>query len=193
VNWLAHVFLSEPDIEFKLGNLLADVVRGPELTGMSAEFLRGVRRHKAIDSFTDSHPVVRRSRTRLGAEHRRFSGVLMDVFYDYILATQWHRYSTVSLDAFTGAFYADAKACPISLPPQAQVLIDRIILHDLLGQYRSPQGVEESLRRLSMRLSARWHRDFALEKSVSALLAQADELTGDFNEFFPELRAYLGR
>ena len=25
LNWLAHVFMSNPDIEFRLGNLLADI------------------------------------------------------------------------------------------------------------------------------------------------------------------------
>ena len=82
MNWLAHVFLSEQNLEFRLGNLLADIVRGEQRSGMSADFLRGVQCHQAIDSFTDSHPLVRRSRARIGAEQRRFSGVLVDVFYD---------------------------------------------------------------------------------------------------------------
>ncbi len=64
LNWLAHVFLSEPDVEFRLGNLLADIVRGEELRRMSAGFQRGVQKHKQIDAFTDSHPLVKRSRSR---------------------------------------------------------------------------------------------------------------------------------
>lgn len=191
MNWLAHVFLSDDNIEFRLGNLLADVVRGPELLGMTAEFQRGAQRHRAIDSFTDAHPIVRRSRMRLGAEHRRFSGVLMDVFYDYFLATRWETYSSVSLDEFTRTFYADAKAFALPLPDAARLLVDRIARHDLLGQYRNISGVEQSLRRLSLRLSSRWQRQFALESSVPVLLANEPALRDDFAEFFPQLRCRI--
>jgi len=188
MNWLAHVFLSDNDIEFRLGNLLADVVRGPDLATMSPRFVLGAQRHKAIDSFTDAHPVVRRSRMRLGPEHRRFSGVLMDVFYDYFLATQWSVYSAEPLDEFTSQFYSDARACSLPLPKPAQLLIDRMVRHDLLGQYRRIEGVEQSLRRLSMRLNQRWRRQFELERSIPALLANEAALAADFAEFFPQLR-----
>src|SRR3954465_13490702 len=106
MNWLPHAFLSESSVEFQLGNLLADVVRGPRRETMSTEFVRGAVCHKAIDAFTDAHPVVKRSRARIGSEHPRFSGVLVDVFYDYYLARGWSLYSAVALDVYTAAFYA---------------------------------------------------------------------------------------
>ena len=95
MNWLAHVFLSEPNVEFRLGNLLADLVRGDARAAVSAEFARGAEQHKRIDAYTDAHPIVRRSRARIRTEYRRFSGVLVDVFYDYFLANDWSRYSNV--------------------------------------------------------------------------------------------------
>ena len=191
MNWLAHVFLSEPDVEFRLGNLLADIVKGSSRTGMSPAFLRGVQRHQAIDAFTDSHPIVRQSRTRIGSEQRRFSAVLVDVFYDHFMALHWDRYSAVSLEAFTAGFYDDIRASSVVLPEPAQAVIDRIITHDLLGGYRRVEGVERSLRRLSIRLSERWHREFALEKGVSDLLLQHAQFAEDFDGFFPELQAHV--
>ena len=191
MNWLAHVYLSEPRIEVQLGNLLADVVRGPDLAEMSVAFQQGARLHKAIDAFTDAHPLVRRSRQRLGPDHRRFSGVLMDVFYDYFLATRWMQYSSEPLDSFTASFYAEARGVESQLPDRARTLIDRIIEHDLLGQYRSVTGVENSLRRLSTRLTARWHREFALDTATIALVANEQDLASDFAEFFPQLRAHV--
>ncbi len=191
MNWLAHVFLSEPNVEFRLGNLLADIVKGSDRIGMSAEFLRGVACHRAIDSFTDAHPVVRRSRSRISSSYRRFSGVLVDIFYDYFLATQWPTYSSVSLDAFTADFYTQATACPITVPQPARIAIDRIVQHDLLGQYRHIEGVEHSLRRLSTRLTERWRREFALQHSVADLLANESGFAADFAEFFPELQMHV--
>lgn len=191
VNWLAHVFLSEPNVEFQLGNLLADVVRGPQREAMSADFVRGAVRHKAIDAFTDAHPVVKRSRARVNSEHRRFSGVLIDVFYDYCLARNWARYSPITLEAYTSAFYANVQAHPIELPPDAQTMLDRIVRHDLLGSYVRAEGVEHALRRISNYLNSRWDKQLALHDSVSDLLAHEAAFTADFVEFFPALQAHV--
>jgi acyl carrier protein phosphodiesterase len=191
VNWLAHVFLSEPNVEFELGNLLADVVRGPQRDAMSANFLRGAACHKAIDAFTDAHPVVKRSRARIGSEHRRFSGVLVDVFYDYFLARNWERYSPIALGAYTADFYARVQALPIELPPDAQLLLERVIRHDLLGSYARVEGVERALRRISTYLNSRWRKQFALDQGVRDLQAHEAAFAADFREFFPTLQAHV--
>jgi acyl carrier protein phosphodiesterase len=191
MNWLAHVVLSEPTVEFRLGNLLADLVRGADREAMSTEFRRGAACHKAIDAFTDSHPVVLRSRARIDRRFRRFSGVLMDVFYDYLLAQSWAQHCPQPLDTFTAAFYADVRRSPLALPADAKATLDRIVQHDLLGQYRHYRGVENSLRRVSTYLVKRWGRDYALESSVAELQAHETELANDFLEFFPQLRAHV--
>lgn len=191
MNWLAHVYLSEPNLQFRLGNLLADLVRGSQLESMSSEFLRGVRCHRAIDAFTDSHSVVKRSRTRIGATQRRFSGVLVDVFYDHFLASSWSDHSSSSLEDFAATFYAEIAAADITLPEPAQTVLGRIMRHGLLESYAEIGGVERSLRRLSMRLTARWNRSFALEDAVADLLAHRSAFAGDFAEFFPQLQAHI--
>jgi acyl carrier protein phosphodiesterase len=193
MNWLAHVFLSEPSVEFQLGNLLADVVRGAQREALSADFVRGAGCHKAIDAFTDAHPVVKRSRARISSEYRRFSGVLVDVFYDYYLARGWRRYSAVALDAYTAAFYAGAEPHLTTLPPDARTLLERIIRHDLLGSYVQLDGVERALRRISGYLNARWGKQFTLDRAVRDLLAHEAEFAADFHEFFPLLQTHVGR
>ena len=191
MNWLAHVFLSERNVEFRLGNLLADLVRGDDRSRMPPEFLRGAACHKAIDAFTDAHPIVRRSRARIDPRHRRFSGVLVDIFYDYCLARHWSDYSAESLPAFTASFYAEAKSHPLSLPEAAETTLARIISHDLLGQYVRIAGVENSLRRMSLYLARRWGREFRLEAGAQDLLAHEAAFDADFAEFFPQLQAHI--
>ena len=78
-----------------------------------------------------------------------------------------------------------------SLPEAARITVDRIIRHDLLGAYGSLDGVEQSLRRLSVRLEARWRREFALERAVADLRTHEADLAGDFAAFFPELQAHV--
>ena len=191
MNWLAHVFLSEPNVEFQLGNLLADVVRGPQRAAMSTDFVRGTACHKAIDAFTDAHPVVRRSRAHIGSEHRRFSGVLIDVFYDYFLARNWPHYSSSALNAYTAAFYASVQAHAVELPPVARTMVERIVGQDLLGSYAKVDGVSRALRRISTYLESRWHKQFALDQAVRDLLAHEAELAAEFREFFPALQAHV--
>jgi acyl carrier protein phosphodiesterase len=188
MNWLAHTFLSEPNVQFQLGNLLADLVRGPERESMSADFRRGADCHKIIDAFTDSHPLVRRSRAQVPAEYRRFSGVLIDVFYDYLLAKHWHSYASQSLAEFTQRFYAQVQGQEGDLPEPAKATMGRIVRHDLLGSYRQIGGVEHALRRISAYLASRWQKPFALERSVPSLLRAESALDADFVEFFPQLQ-----
>lgn len=191
MNWLAHVFLSEPTVEFRLGNLLADLVRGDERASMPADFVRGAARHKEIDAFTDAHPIVRRSRGRIDARFRRFSGVLVDIFYDYCLARHWDRYASEPLTAFTARFYADVARLPLALPDAARTTLDRILAHDLLGQYARIDGVESSLRRVSAYLTRRWGREFHLERGARELVTHEVDFDADFAEFFPQLQQYV--
>jgi acyl carrier protein phosphodiesterase len=103
MNWLAHAFLSEPDLECRLGNLLADMVKGKDRATMSPLFLRGVACHQSIDSFTDFHPVVERSKLRITPRFGRVAGILVDIFYDHFLSLSWEDYAPVPLNEFTAA------------------------------------------------------------------------------------------
>jgi acyl carrier protein phosphodiesterase len=193
MNWLAHVFLSEPDVECRLGNLLADLVKGKARQGMSPRFRRGLACHQAIDAFTDYHPVVDRSKARIGEPHRRFAGILVDIFYDHFLAHDWDRYAPVPLDTFTADLYASFRAYPIDLPDDARSALTRMMEDDRLGSYREVAGIESTLRRLSVRLAERLQRPFALEGAIRDLTTHAAEFAGDFAEFFPQLQAHVER
>ncbi len=191
MNWLAHVYLSEPDTQFRLGNLLADLVKGRARAGMPPAFLRGVRCHQTIDAFTDYHPVVQRSRARIGPGLRRYAGILVDVFYDHFLARDWPRYSAVPLDDFTAELYAAAQSQPLSLPEEARLALERMIADDRLGSYREVTGIAAALGRLSVYLSRRWGRPVALEEGVEDLLRDKEGFGQDFAEFFPSLVAHV--
>lgn len=191
MNWLAHVFLSEPDTQFRLGNLLADVVKGKARAGMSASFLRGVRCHQAIDAFTDYHPIVHRSRARISPPLRRYAGILVDIFYDHYLARDWARYALVPLDVFTGELYATFKAHACALPADAALVLERIMAEDRLGSYREIAGIEAALTRLSAYVSQRWQRSVELQRGIADLVRYDGEFARDFADFFPCLVTHI--
>ena len=186
MNWLAHAFLSSADADFRVGNMLADMIKGRALDGQPEGFLAGVRCHRAIDRFTDSHLVWRRSRERLNA-WRRFSGILTDVVYDHFLASNWVLYSGVPLKDFTQAVYAEALARQ-SLPPEhARRVAAGMAQGDYLGAYVRMEAVAATLKRISRRLAARTGREVALEKAMPSLEANYTELGEDFAGFFPQV------
>jgi acyl carrier protein phosphodiesterase len=187
MNWLAHLLLSPPDTEFQLGNLLADFVRGMERERMSAGFRDGVRCHLRIDAFTDEHPVVHRSKARLDPRFRRFAGIIMDVYYDHLLARHWNEFCDQSLREFTRHFHRLALPHLRELPEDAAWILQRMMEEDRLLSYRDIHGVELALNRLSNRLNARFYRNIRLQDAVPDLIARDVALEQDFLEFFPQL------
>ncbi len=190
MNWLAHAFLSTADREFRLGNLLADMIRGRERAAMPARFLDGVRHHQAIDAFTDTHRIVYRSRGRIGGRFGHASGILIDIFYDHFLALDWDQYSSEAFDEFTSKVYDDMRSGLACFPDDAQQAMHQIAADDRLGAYRGLEGIEDSLRKVSRRLAKRIGRDLELERGIDDLVTHFDGLRDDFSQFFPELHRY---
>lgn len=188
MNWLAHLLLSEPTPEFRLGNLLPDFVSPAEIAALPEDFRRGAACHRRIDAFTDAHPVVRRSRDRVDPRFRRYSGVLVDVFYDHVLAREWPEFSAVPLEAFLAEIGAAVATCGPALPEGIRRPLARVHEKDWLGGYREIAGIERALARLSRRL----RRPVELAEAVDGLASNYEAYRGDFREFFPELCAHVG-
>lgn len=187
MNWLAHLLLSEPNVESRLGNLLADIVKGTARQELNLHLQRGIACHQVIDRFTDNHIVVQRSKERINSSYRRFAGVLVDIFYDHFLAKNWSQYSHVSLDEFTAEIYQSFRAYQGQIPPIVREIITRVAAEDWLGSYRTVSGVEITLLRISRRLSRRRNRHFSLTPAINELITHYDALEYDFQEFFPQL------
>jgi acyl carrier protein phosphodiesterase len=188
MNWLAHALLSTSDPETRLGNLMADFVKGSDRAKMPESFLEGVRLHQTIDAFTDSHPVVHRSRSRLGSDFRHATGIIIDIYYDHLLICNWNRYSSQSVDDFIAGVYGDIRRSTMPFSEPIQHLLDHLVNEDWLGSYAEIDGIEDALRRVSERLAQRTGRDLGLEKAMASLTSHFDELQSDFNEFFPQLQ-----
>jgi acyl carrier protein phosphodiesterase len=190
VNWLAHAFLSTADAEFRLGNLLADMIRGRDRAAMPARFLEGVRHHQAVDAFTDTHRLVFRSRARIGGRFGHANGILVDIFYDHFLALDWDRYASEPFEAFTARVYDDMRKGIPSFPDDAKMAMKQLANDDRLGAYRRLDGIKDSLGRVSRRLAKRIGCDLALERGIDELVENFDGLRQDFTEFFPELQRH---
>jgi acyl carrier protein phosphodiesterase len=185
MNWLAHLLLSEPQPAFRLGNILPDMLRLDGINALPQEFARGVACHRAIDAFTDVHPVVKRSVTRIQPPFRRYGNALVDVFYDHFLSVSWNEYSTVSREELVAEFYDSFDKWREQIPPKVFPVLERMREQNWLGCYGTFEGVELTLRRIGSRL----RRDFPLHQAVNELQNHYDDLHVDFREYFPQLVA----
>jgi acyl carrier protein phosphodiesterase len=105
MNFLAHIYLSFGNDEITLGNFIADSIRGNKHKHLPINVQKGIMLHRAIDTFTDAHPTVRKSTKRLHKNYSHYSGVIVDIFYDHFLAKNWEQYSDTPLDVFVEQFY----------------------------------------------------------------------------------------
>ena len=189
MNHLAHALLGRADAGLMLGSLTADFVRGAIDPALPRGVRAGIALHRAIDVYTDSHPEVVTARARFAPPYRRYAGILLDVWFDHLLARDWGRYGDGSLQSFSHEVQALLATRAAELPPRMHGFARYLQAHDLPEAYRELPMIEQVLRGLSGRLS---HAN-PLADALPALQAQAPALERHFAAFFPELVAYAAR
>ncbi len=184
INYLAHLYFALPTPESMVGNLLPDFTGKIAETDYPAEVMQGVRLHRFIDAYTDSHPIVRQSKKRISLERRRFAPIMIDIFYDHFLALHWERYSTIPLRESTQAYYDHLLQADMPLPERLSESIQRMPQIDLLYNYRTLKGIEHALDRVAQRIRFKNN----LHGSIEELEGNFSELEADFHRFFEALR-----
>ena len=187
MNWLAHLYLSESNAQFRVGNLLPDLASAAQLASLPETYQMGIRCHRQIDRFTDSHPRVRSCVRRFPPPHRRFGGVLTDVYFDHFLARDWADYSTVSLPDFICEIYRDIETCSSVIPAEANRPLQRMREENWLGSYQRIEGVTDILGRIGRRL----RQPLDLTDSLPVFQKHETAFLDDFQAFFPELLAHV--
>lgn len=184
MNWLAHIYLSPDDEEWRIGNLLGDFInKGTDKSLLTENMQRGIRLHLEIDNFTDTHPLFLRSGARISPSRRLLAGILVDIFYDHFLAKNWRDWSAVPLKEFTNSFYQTLEYRKTVLPERLVRIMPSMIKDDWLASYREPAGIAGALNRIEKRLSVPSRISGALEE----LEQNYAGLEEDFDCFFKEL------
>jgi acyl carrier protein phosphodiesterase len=191
MNYLAHLYLAEEHSESLLGNLLGDFVKGAVGAGYSEEVRKGIELHRKVDRYTDSHSLVRASIQLISPHRRRFAGVMVDIFYDHLLAKNWQRYSPIPLAEFSQNIYQILRVNQPLLPARLQHMLPYIIEEDWLTSYRDLSAIDRALNRIANRIRKRFGRDNSLLNSIEELQANYQQLDSHFHTFFPDLIDYV--
>jgi acyl carrier protein phosphodiesterase len=190
MNHLLHFLLARDDEDLRLGSVLGDIVKGRverfAHPGVTPQLRTGIQLHRTIDSFSDQHPAVRRSKQRLAPRYGRLSGVLVDVFYDHVLARTWESHHRAPLTDFTQDVYRTLRTNLPRLPPAIHPLVHAMTRHDWLLSYADIDGIDRALRGMAHRMPVAR----GIAPAAADLERQYDDFADDFAAFFPELLAH---
>lgn len=191
VNHLAHLLLAEPTPESRVGNLAADFVQHREIAALTDGIRRGIKQHQQVDAFTDRHPAVQRGIRRLSERWGWFTGIILDVYFDHLLATTWESWCPVPMDQWAFEVNADLLSAAHLLPKSAETSVRHIARMNRIVTYRELTGVEAALVRLTHIIRQRMpQRAVELVEAMPDLSANREWLEVDFAEFFPQLVAF---
>jgi acyl carrier protein phosphodiesterase len=187
MNFLAHVYLSGSFDNLMIGNFMADFVKGRPPATIHPVIIKGIELHRHIDTFTDTHPVVRESKLRLQPKYRKYAGVIVDMYYDHFLAVHWHHYSHVSLTDFASQTYQWLNSNKHLLPAAMHQLLYYMQHQNWLVSYAETDGIARALEGMSHRTTFKSDMELAVYdlKKDYALYQK------EFTTFFPVLIEFV--
>ncbi len=187
MNHLAHAFLAGDTPESIVGNLAGDFFRGPVHGQFDPGVANGIRLHRHVDSFTDSHAIPKRSRKRFVGAQRRVAGIVVDVYYDHFLSLHWGLFSAETFPTFCSRVYAILQIHQSLAPVNFRNFIPRFVDYDLLASCCTLNGVERAIERLATRWEQKPELRILLLRAGAEARNHCDEMQDDFLAFFPEL------
>ncbi|CAM4094914.1 acyl carrier protein phosphodiesterase [Vibrio neonatus] len=188
MNFLGHLHLAHVSNSSLLGNLLGDFVRGNPQRHYPPKVTHGIRLHRFIDSYTDSHPAIVAIKPLFG-ERRRFSPIALDVFWDHCLVRHWDKFHQHSLTQFCE--HAEQLTHPkfihsapdIILPERYQKVVTSMWDGGWIYSYQDLDNIGFALSRMSLRSV----RMAPLADCFATLQQHYQTLDQVFLDFYPEV------
>jgi len=105
MNYLAHAYLSFNLPQILVGNMISDYIKGKKQFDYPETIQKGIRLHRAIDTFTDQHAATREAKKFFKPAVGAYAGAFMDVVYDHFLARDEAELAEHDLQQFTRQVY----------------------------------------------------------------------------------------
>lgn len=183
MNFLAHTLLGFEDDDLITGQVCGDFVRGRDLSRFPSRVEVGIRLHRHLDVFTDSHPALQEVRAAMEGVPYRFAGIVVDVLFDHFLAREWSRFSPHSLSRHAGTVHAALAMHEPILPERLQRFMTVLQRERILERNVDLSALKQTLARLSGR-SARFA---PLAIDIPCLSHLRYQLQSPFESFYPDL------
>lgn len=186
MNFLAHALLAGEDPALIVGGVAGDWVKGTLPGVLPPDLARGVALHRAIDHYAESHPAFRRSRARVSQPRKRYAGILVDIFYDHLLALDWENVHHRLLQDYSATVYRMIAARLDELPPGAHHALSLMAREDWLSSYATIEGIADVL----VRMSRRARQPNPLAQGEEEYLADAAGYAEDYRAWLPDVTMF---
>lgn len=186
LNFLAHLYLSESCPKIMIGNFIADHIKGNQFTHLDPKIQLGIKLHRQIDTYTDTHEITRRSKRRLHKRYGLFAGIVIDIFYDHYLAKNWKNYSAIPLKIYVNSVYNLVNSYKEILPEKTVQMIPYMVKYNWLYNYKYKEGIKSVLEGMNKRTNKIGQIDLA----INDLRILDKDFEIDFESFFDDLQIF---
>lgn len=187
MNFLAHAYLSFGHPELLAGNMISDFVKGKRQFDYPEGIYRGIRLHRAIDEFTDTHPSTKIIRDLFRPHYRLYSAAFADVVYDFFLANDTGEFANdAALRSFTDQTYQHLDSQYHLLPTGFQQILMPMKENNWLFHYKYEWGIKRSFNGIVRRASYLDESDIAFD----IFMNNREILQETYLTFFPSVKRY---
>ena len=186
MNFLAHAHLSGDNDDLLFGNFIADAVKGNGLHKFPDDICRGISIHRKIDSFTDTHPIFRQTLDRIRSHFGKFTGIVVDIYYDHFLAHNWEQFSAVNLPEFAGYVYRVLEDRYELLPARTRRMLPYLTSQNWLVGYANFNGLDAVFHGMDRRTGLL----SGMSNAVPVLKDNYEGIKEDFFEYYPLLEEF---
>jgi acyl carrier protein phosphodiesterase len=183
LNYIAHIHIGAHTQTNLLGNFLGDFVKGSQLIHLPCELERGVRLHRSVDVFTDSHPIIVETKQLFPRDIRRMAGVVLDIYFDYLLMNTWPKYSNTDFNTIFDEFYLQLEQFSLPNNPYFCKLAEHLVTHQWLDKYMNVETCARAFLSIESRLK---NKIIFADKAQLFLQQNSEFLESRFHQFYPE-------
>lgn len=187
MNYLAHAALSQSNLPSLVGNLLGDFCKGVPLCSLEPAILAGLENHRAVDRFTDTHPLVQIEKKQFSAQRRRFAGVALDVLFDHYLIKHWQCFYADPFVHAKAQLYQQLASAECLMPETMCQTMQKVRQQDWFHSYQDIDNVGKALDRIASRI--RFANSF--HGMIEEIMPRYNQLEQVFLYFYPQLQWHL--
>ncbi|SIS82870.1 Acyl carrier protein phosphodiesterase [Chryseobacterium ureilyticum] len=185
MNYLAHSYLTFTDGQI-VGQFLEDFIKNRDRFSFPKGIQDGITLHRAIDTFTDSHPAIHEAKKVFAPLVRLYAGAFVDVSMDYFVANDLSLHSLAEWKAHSLRVYRVLNSHEEWLPENFKKMLVKMEHDDWLYNYREDWGIKFSIQNVLNKAKY-------LEKDIpvfEAFLNNKKILQECYDDFFPDLIAH---
>lgn len=193
MNYLGHAFLTPQITDLLIGNFLGDHVKG-KLKGKYPEYIQeGIKLHRFIDTFTDSHEIVRAHCNIMEPKLGHLAGVAMDMIYDHVLVTNWEHFSDQPVETFIQSTYEEIQSYSDYFPPKFELMFSYMRRDNWLLEYGNEAGMLKALNGLSHKIKNKIKLENDLPVCWDVYQEHKTEITEGFKLFVKDIQIEIAK